>query len=132
MKRGGNLKRTRLERRTPLGRGEVVSLKRGKLKRGRGMAASREQQDKVRGAGCLVCNDTPADPAHLLPRTHGGSGDAIEVIPLCRIHHDRYDGRAKPYLDLSPYWQRMVPELQYLLGRLGPDGLVRRLRGRVS
>jgi hypothetical protein len=62
--------------------------------------ASDEQRAKVAGLRCAVCDRSPVDPAHLVPRAHGGCDDADCVIPLCRTHHRLYDDGE---LALSPY-----------------------------
>lgn len=56
-----------------------------------------------------VC-DGPRQMAHVSGRRHERPGDDgvihvyhLDVVPLCRGAHDRYDGRAQPPLDLLPY-----------------------------
>ena len=41
----------------------------------------------------------PGRPAHLIPRSLGGCGDALRVAPLCRGCHRAYDSGE---LDLLP------------------------------
>jgi len=36
---------------------------------------------------CLVCRDTPCDPAHIKSRGAGGGDVPFNVMPLCRNHH---------------------------------------------
>ena len=68
----------------------------------RSFAASAQQREKVADQPCIVCWQSPCDPAHLIPRSlapdHGG--DPIRVVPLCRRHHTDYDEGA---LDLLPH-----------------------------
>jgi hypothetical protein len=65
------------------------------------MAASERQRAAVAGRRCIVCGtDRWIDPAHVIPRSLGGCGEALCVIPLCRFHH-RADDRGE--LDLLPY-----------------------------
>jgi hypothetical protein len=64
--------RTPLRRATPLAR--TVSL-----------AATDSQRLAVAGRPCIVCGATTGvDPAHLIPRSLGGCGDPLCVVPLCR------------------------------------------------
>jgi hypothetical protein len=42
---------------------------------------------------CVICGSTPCDNAH---STTGGTGNKAhysKIVPLCRVHHDEYDGR---------------------------------------
>jgi hypothetical protein len=57
----------------------------------------------------VVCGAGPRiHPAHLIPRSLGGCGDALCVIPLCGFHHRAYD---RGEFDLLPYlepaWQHV-------------------------
>jgi hypothetical protein len=89
--------------------------------------ASPEQRAKVAGQPCLVCGERPADPAHVVPRSLGGCDEADCVVPLCRIHHRRYE---RGQLDLLPHLEpRFRTELQHGLGHLGLLGLLRRVTG---
>jgi hypothetical protein len=67
------------------------------------------------------------DPAHPVPRSLDG-GDAPDcVVPLCRLHHRRYD---RGQLDLLPHLEpRCRAELQDGLGHGGLLGLLRPSRG---
>ena len=65
------------------------------------MAATERQRAAVAGLTCIVCSaDRRIDPAHLIPRSLGGCGEALCVVPLCRLHHRAYD---RGELDLLPY-----------------------------
>jgi hypothetical protein len=55
--------------------------------------ASEAQRTKVRGRDCLICGRKPVDPAHIVPRKHGGCDHPDCVIPLCRPCHRAYDTR---------------------------------------
>ena len=69
--------------------------------------ASEPQRAKVANLACLVCDRSPADPAHLVPREHGGCDDADCVIPLCRTHHRLYDsGELNLANHLGRGWRR--------------------------
>jgi hypothetical protein len=58
-------------------------------------------------------------------RSLGGCDHPDCVVPLCRVHHRRYD---RGQLDLLPYLEpRFRAELQHGLGHLGLLGLLRRL-----
>lgn len=70
-----------------------------------------------RGRGCRIAEldpghvcDGPREMAHVSGRRHERAGDDgvivvyhLDVVPLCKLAHDRYDGRAQPPLDLLPY-----------------------------
>ena len=65
------------------------------------MAATERQRAAVARLTCIVCSaDRRIDPAHLIPRSLGGCGEALCVVPLCRLHHRGYD---RGELDLLPY-----------------------------
>jgi hypothetical protein len=103
MKRALLRRRAKLRARKPLQRTTP-------LKRSAAMAASDRQRDAVAGRPCIVCGtDRRIDPAHLIPRSLGGCGDAFCVVPLCRPHHRAYD---RGQLDLLPYlepaWRAQV------------------------
>jgi hypothetical protein len=94
------MKRTRLRRRTNLR--ATAQLRRSKpLQRTASMAATERQRSAVAGRCCVVCGtDRRIDPAHLIPRSLGGCGDAACCVPLCRPCHRAYD---RGELDLLPY-----------------------------
>jgi hypothetical protein len=84
------------------------------------MAATERQRAAVAGRHCIVCGtDRRIDPAHLIPRSLGGCGEAARCVPLCRWHHRAYD-RGK--LDLLPYlepaWRTQVA---HAVGHVGAD-----------
>ena len=81
--------------------------------------ASPEQREKVAGRSCIVCGDTPVDPAHILSRSvcPDGADDARAVIGLCRTHHRAYDlGEIGVLEHLEPYHRA---ELAYAVERFG-------------
>jgi hypothetical protein len=119
-------RRTRLERKVALRR--TTPLRRSTpLARTRFSPASPEQRAKVAGQSCVVCGERPVDPAHLVPRSLGGCDQPDCVVPLCRVHHRRYD---RGQLDLLPYLEPCFrAELQHGLGHLGLLGLLRRVTG---
>jgi hypothetical protein len=87
--------------------------------------ASPAQREKVRLRACLVCGARPADPAHLVPRSLGGCDHPDCVVPLCRVHHRRYDrGGLDLLAALEP---RFRPELAHGLVHIGLLALLRRL-----
>lgn len=49
---------------------------------------------------CRVCTAPATDPAHLVHRSVGGTMDPDLIAPLCRAHHQAFDGGD---LDLLPY-----------------------------
>ena len=78
------MKRTPLRRRAPL-RGKTKPRRSKPLERAASMAATDAQRTAVAGRACIVCGaDRPIDPAHLIPRSLGGCGDALCVVPACR------------------------------------------------
>jgi hypothetical protein len=92
------MKRTRLRRgaklrdKTPLGRSKP-------LRRTASIAATERQRAAAVGWRCMVCGtDRRIDPAHLMPRSLGGCGDALYVVPLCRTPCHRAYNRCE--LDL--------------------------------
>ena len=118
------MKRSPLQRTTPLSRSGSAIERRTPLERGKPLAsqgngsqrstapqrrpispASRPQRNKVQAEGkCRVCGIpdtvTTIDPAHATDRSIGGCDSPDCVVPLCRICHDRYDAHD---LDLLPF-----------------------------
>jgi hypothetical protein len=121
------MKRTRLRRRAPLH--AKTTLRRSKpLERTPSMAATESQRAAVAGRRCLVCGgDRRIDPAHLIPRSLGGCGDAACCVPLCRIHHRAYD---RGELDLLPYLEpAWRAQLAHAVGHVGLIAALRRISG---
>jgi hypothetical protein len=92
------------------------------------MAATDAQRAAVAGRVCIVRGtDRRIDPAHLIPRSMGGCGDPLCVIPACRVHHRAYD---RGDLDLLPYlepgWRA---QLAHAVGHAGLVGALRRISG---
>jgi hypothetical protein len=92
------------------------------------MAATDAQRAAVAVRSCIVCGtDRRIDPAHLIPRSLRGCGDALCVVPLCRTHHRAYD---RGGLDLLPYlepgWRA---QLAHAVGHAGLVGALRRISG---
>jgi hypothetical protein len=74
------------------------------LQRPPSMAATASQRAAAAGRWCTVCRSgRRIDPAHLIPRSLGGCGDARCVVPLCQLHHRGYD---RCELDLVPYLEK--------------------------
>ena len=95
------MKRTPMRRRARLR--AKKQLRRSKpLQRTASMAASERQRAAVAGRRCIVCAaEARIDPAHLIPRSLGGCGDPLCVVPLCRLcprgHNRHYaDSRVMP------------------------------------
>ena len=121
------MKRTPLRRRAPL-RGKAKLRRSKPLGRTGSMAATDAQRAAVAGRTCIVCgSDRRIDPAHLIPRSLGGCGDALCVVPACRRCHRAYD---RGELDLLPYlepgWR---PQLAHAVGHVGLIGALRRMSG---
>jgi len=51
----------------------------------------------IKGTSCIICGDTPTDPAHF-PRTRGAGGRDEDVIPLCRSCHREEDDDSFDFL----------------------------------
>lgn len=119
-----------LSRSKPLSRGNGVHDGQTKARRSetstsarRGISpASRAQRNKVRGQVCIVCAQGPCDPAHVIPRSllSEGQDDVLAVVALCRLHHEQFDRRAQPFLNLLPFLAGR-PELDFAIKRYGYD-----------
>jgi hypothetical protein len=75
-----------------------------------------------------VCGaDRRIDPAHLIPWSLGGCGDALCVTALCRRCHRAYD---RGELDLLPYLEpAWRAQLAHAVGHMGLIGALRRISG---
>ncbi|MGN6171026.1 MAG: hypothetical protein ACTHQQ_23065 [Solirubrobacteraceae bacterium] len=95
------------------------------------MAATECQRAAVAGRPCIVCGtERRIDPAHLIPRSLGGCGDAGCCVPLCRLHHRNYD---RGELDLLPYLESVWrAQLAHAVGHVGLIGALRRISGARS
>ena len=69
--------------------------------------ASPAQREAIETRACVVCrqHEGGCDPAHLISRAAAtdGQDEPLAVVSLCRVCHDRYDGRQGPPLDLLPH-----------------------------
>jgi hypothetical protein len=92
------------------------------------MAASDAQRAAVVGRLCIVCGaDKRIDPAHLIPRSLGGCGDRLCVVPACRDCHRAYDRGELDLLHyLEPAWRA---QLAHAVGHVGLVGALRRISG---
>ena len=121
------MKRTPLRRRATL-RARKQLQRRTSLQPTPAMAATEAQRAAVAGRNCIVCGkDRRIDPAHLIPRSVGGCGHPLCVVPVCRAHHRAYD---RGQLDLLPYlepgWRA---QLAHAVGHVGLIGTLRRISG---
>jgi hypothetical protein len=119
----GPARRTPLTRSTPLRPGpwrKAGSNERSADSRAP-FAASEAQRAKMRGAACVVCQQTKGiTPAHLAARSLGGCDDPDCVVPLCWLHHRAYDtGRLELLPHLEPHWRREVAHAVLHLGLIG-------------
>lgn len=90
-----------------------------------GFAASKAQRDKVRFMHCAVCGIAGCDPAHVIPRSLGGTDDPRAVIPLCRKHHGMYDtGKLDLLPFMEPLWRS---EQAYAVSLVGIEAARRRI-----
>jgi hypothetical protein len=120
-------------KRTPLCRRKLLRarkpLRRTKpLQRPPSLAATDTQRAAVAGRACIVCrSEHRIDPAHLIPRSLGGCGDALCVVPLCRVCHRAYDSEQLDLLPhLEPAWRA---QLAHAVGHVGLIGALRRISG---
>lgn len=127
MRRSGRLRRTgRLARRRSLRRSGPPE-RRTPLRRTSYQGASEAQRPKVRGAPCIVCDERPVDPAHLVARARGGCDDPDCVVALCRRCHRAFD---RGELDLLPHLEPgFRAELAHAVGHLPLLALLLRLTG---
>lgn len=99
LKRGGPMRRVSEKRQAEEDSGTRLKRRGNGLSPGRGFAASKAQQAKVKGLPCVNCgggeyvglDDAQADPAHLIPRRWVKCEHPDGVIPLCRHCHGLYD-----------------------------------------
>jgi hypothetical protein len=122
------MKRTALRRRAKL-RARKQLQRTATLQRTPAMAATESQRGAVAGRNCIVCGtDRRIDPAHLIPRSLGGCGDRLCVVPACRAHHRAYD---RGELDLLPYLEpAWRSQIAHAVGHVGLIGALRRISGR--
>jgi hypothetical protein len=122
------MKRTPLRRRAQL-RARKPLRRTTSLQRTDSMAASEAQRAAVAGRSCIVCGaEHRVDAAHLIPRSMGGCGDPLCVVPLCRRPcHRAYDsGKLDLLAHLEPTWRA---QLAHAVGHVGLIGALRRISG---
>ena len=121
------MKRTPLRRRARL-RAKTELLRTTPLERTASMGTTDAQRAAVAGRTCVVCGaNQRIDPAHLIPRSLGGCGDRLCVVPLCRRCHRAYDrGELDLLPHLEPGWR---VQLAHAVGHVGLLGAVRRITG---
>jgi hypothetical protein len=122
------MKRTPLRRRAQL-RARTPLRRTAPLRRTESLAATDSQRAAVAGRPCVVCGGTDGvDPAHVIPRSLGGCGDPLCVVPLCRrTCHRAYD---VGQLDLLPYLEpRFRAQLAHAVGHVGLVAALRRISG---
>lgn len=99
------LRRTRSMNRASEGNQAKERQRGSTLKQGRGFAASKAQQHKVKGLPCILCGrdgyEATMDPAHVYPRRLTPCECADGVVPLCRACHKLYDDQNE-HVDLLP------------------------------
>jgi len=121
------MKRTSLRRRTQL-RARKPLRRTKPLQRTPSLAATDSQRVAVSGRACIACGATHRiDPVHLIPRSLGGCGDPLCVVPLCRGCHRAYDrGELDLLPHLEPAWRA---QLAHAVGHVGLIGALRRIAG---
>jgi hypothetical protein len=125
------MKRTPLRRRAQL-RARKSLRRTTPLARTASLAATDRQRLAVLGRPCIVCGATDGvDPAHLIPRSLGGCGDPLCVVPLCRRPcHRAYDSDELDLLPhLEPDWRA---QLAHAVGHVGLIGALRRIGGEAA
>ena len=121
------MKRTPLRRRATL-RAKKPLRRLKPLQQTPSMAATDAQRAAVAGRRCIVCgSDRHVDPAHLIPRSMGGCGDALCVTALCRRCHRAYD---RGELDLLPHLEPAGrAQVAHAVGHVGLIAALRRISG---
>jgi hypothetical protein len=121
------MKRTPLRRRAKL-RAVKPPRRTSPLQPTASMAATDAQRAAVAGRSCIVCgSDRRIDPAHLIPRSLGGCGDPLCVVPACRRCHRTHDrGELDLVQYLEPAWR---PQLAHAVEHVGLIGALRRISG---
>jgi hypothetical protein len=121
------MKRTPLRRRGKL-RTRKQLQRRTSLQRTPAMASTDLQRAAVAGRSCIVCGtDRRIDPMHVIPRSLGGCGDPLCVVPGCRACHRAYD---RGDLDLLPYLEpAWRAQIAHAVGHVGLVGALRRISG---
>jgi hypothetical protein len=124
------MKRTPLRRRAQL-RARTPLRRMTPLRRTESLAATDSQRLAVAGRPCIACGATTGiDPAHLIPRSLGGCGDPVCVVPLCRSCHRAYDrGELDLLPHLEPAWRA---QLAHAVGHVGLIGALRRISASAS
>lgn len=122
------MKRTPLRRRAKL-RARKPLRRATPLERTPALAATDAQRAAVAGRPCIVCGAASrVDPAHLISRSLGGCGEALCVVPLCRVPcHRAFDrGELDLLPHLEPAWRA---QLAHAVGHVGLIGALRRIGG---
>ena len=125
MKRTPLRRRAQLRARTPLRRTTP-------LQQTPSMAATDSQRLAVAGLACIVCGAPHGvDPAHLIPRSLGGCGYPLCVVPLCRrpCHRASDSGELDLLPHLEPAWRA---QLAHAVGHIGLVGALRRISGSAA
>lgn len=122
------MKRSELQRKTPLKRASSPRRRRGVSE------ATPGQRARVADRACIVGSvycAGPIDPTHLIDRSLAptAGNDPRAVVPCCRFHHVLYDEHK---LDLSPYLEpRYREEIAHAVEAVGLFGALRRITGLV-
>ena len=121
------MKRTPLRRRVQLP-ANVPLRRTAPLQRTPSMTATDSQRAAVAGRPCIVCgSEHGVDPAHLIPRSLGGCGDPLCVVPACRSCHRACDSGELDLLPhLEPAWRA---QLAHAVRHLGLIAALRRISG---
>jgi hypothetical protein len=120
------MKRTQLRRRAQL-RARTPLRRTTPFARTASLTANDSQRLAVACRPCIVCGAAHGiDPAHLIPKSLGGCGDPLCVVPLCRVPCHRAFDRGE--LDLLPYLEPVWrAQLAHAVGHVGLIGALRRI-----
>jgi hypothetical protein len=124
------MKRTPLRQRAHL-RARKPLRRTTPLQRTDSMAASEAQRAAVAGRPCIVCGaQHGVDAAHLIPRSLGGCGDPLCVVPLCRrpCHRAYEEGRLDLLPFLEPAWRAQLAHAVRHVGLIGALRCIYRTR----
>ena len=92
------------------------------LRRGRSLFPHRRDRNYTEWIKTLPCMlfgtlghecSGPIDPAHVFKTRGAGAYDKGEVVPLCRIHHQRQEGRTAAFIvETGVNIRRIAKDLQ--------------------
>ncbi len=130
------MKRSELQRKTPLRPGDAPRLKRSSGPRRKTPLGhcTPEQKARVAEQVCIVCGGyfNACQPAHVVPRGHPkmspvAADDVRAVVPLCDEDHRLFD---RGEIDLTPYLEPAWRDSQeWAAGAVGLASALRSITG---